>query len=145
MKKIVIVNNNMKVGGVQKSLYNLLWSIADRYDITLFLFCETGEYVDKLPKSVRIVPCSSLFRYLGVSQGECHDRLADRLVRGTLAALCKIFGRPFVIRLMSPSQKTLPSEYDIAISYLHNGNLKSFYGGVNEFVLTKLNAKRKIA
>ena len=145
MKKIVIVNNNMKVGGVQKSLYNLLWSIADRYDITLFLFCETGEYVDKLPKSVRIVPCSSLFRYLGASQGECHDRLADRLVRGTLAALCKIFGRPFVIRLMSPSQKTLPGEYDIAISYLHNGNLKSFYGGVNEFVLTKLNAKRKIA
>ena len=145
MKRIVIVNNNMKVGGVQKSLYNLLWSIADRYDITLYLFCETGEYVDKLPKSVRIVPCSSLFRYLGISQEECHAQLGDRLVRGFLAALCKIFGRPFVIRLMSLSQKTLPQEYDVAISYLHNGNIKSFYGGVNEFVLTKIKAKRKIA
>lgn len=135
----------MKIGGVQKSLYNLLWSIADQYDITLYLFCETGEYVDKLPQSVRIISCSSLFRYLGVSQGECHDRPSDRFVRGGLATLCKIFGRPFVIRLMSLSQKTLPDEYDVAISYLHNGNLKSFYGGVNEFVLTKIKAKRKIA
>ncbi|MFB2020520.1 glycosyltransferase [Pseudoflavonifractor sp. P01025] len=145
MKRIVIVNNNMKVGGVQKSLYNLLWSIAGQYDITLYLFSKTGAYIDELPESVKIVSCPSLFRYLGVSQGECHNRLHDRLIRGSLAALCKIFGRPFVIRLISLSQKTLSEEYDVAISYLHNGNIKSFYGGVNEFVLTKIKAKRKIA
>ena len=37
MKKIVIVNNNMKIGGVQKSLCNLLWSLHENYDITLVL------------------------------------------------------------------------------------------------------------
>ena len=44
MKKIIIVNNNMKVGGVQKSLCNLLWEL-DRlreYDVTLALFSPVG-------------------------------------------------------------------------------------------------------
>ncbi len=145
MKKIIIVNNNMKVGGVQKSLYNLLWSVSDRYEITLYLFSRTGEYVDRLPSNVRVVSCNSLFRYLGVSQSECGKRLWDRLIRGFLAMLCKLFGRPFVISIMALSQKTLPEKYDIAISYLQNGNLKSFYGGVNEFVLQKIIAKQKIA
>lgn len=135
----------MKVGGVQKSLYNLLWSVSDQYDITLYLFSRTGEYADQLPANVKILSCTSLFRYLGVSQEECRHWLPDRLARGFLALLCKIFGRPFVIRIMALSQKKLPGKYDVAVSYLQNGSLKSFYGGVNEFVLQKTDARRKIA
>ena len=45
MKKILIVNNNMHIGGVQKSLLNLLRSIGDSYDITLLLFFKGGEYM----------------------------------------------------------------------------------------------------
>lgn len=145
MKKIIIVNNNMKVGGVQKSLYNLLWSVSDQYDITLCLFSQTGEYADQLPRNVKVISCASLFRYLGVSQDECNDRVLDKLTRGLLAVLCKLFGRPFVVRIMELSQKMLSDEYDIAISYLQNGDLRSFYGGVNEFVLRKVSAKRKFA
>lgn len=81
MKKLIIVNNNMKVGGVQKSLCNLLWAIDGRYDVTLYLFCKTGAYLDELPPGVRVVACSSLFRYLGVSQQDCHS-WRDRLLRG---------------------------------------------------------------
>ena len=50
MKKILIVNNNMKIGGVQKSLCNLLWSVYDQYDITLFLFEPIGEYMKDIPE-----------------------------------------------------------------------------------------------
>ena len=81
MKKIIIVNNNMKVGGVQKSLYNLLWTIHKDYEITLLLFHFSGAYADQLPPDVRIVTCKGLFRYLGVSQDEC-KRFSDRLKRG---------------------------------------------------------------
>lgn len=42
----------MKIGGVQKSLCNLLWSILDQYDVTLFLFSPVGEYMDDIPKQV---------------------------------------------------------------------------------------------
>lgn len=145
MKKIIIVNNNMKVGGVQKSLYNLLWAVSEDYDITLYLFSKSGEYTDQLPPNVQVKTCTSLFRFLGVSQAECNNCLRDKLTRGVLAALCKLLGRPFVMRLISLSQKPLPEEYDVAISYLQNGDVHSFYGGVNEFVLQKVRAKKKIS
>mgnify|MGYP002517239001 CR=1 FL=1 len=145
MKKLLIVNNNMKIGGVQKSLYNLLWSISDQYDITLFLFAPIGEYMDNLPERVHVCSCDSLFRYLGVGQRECANNLHDRLIRGFLACICKLLGRSAVMPLLLCSQKPLPAYYDCAISYLHNGNPTHFYGGVNEFVLKKTNAARRIA
>ena len=54
MKKLLIVNNNMRVGGVQKSLYNLLWSLDyTEYEVTLLLFSKTGVYLDSLPDTLR--------------------------------------------------------------------------------------------
>ncbi|MCD8142590.1 MAG: glycosyltransferase [Clostridiales bacterium] len=144
MKKLIIVNNNMKVGGVQKSLCNLLWAIDGRYDVTLYLFCKTGAYLDELPPGVRVVACSSLFRYLGVSQQDCHT-WRDKLLRGCLAAVCKCFGRPAALGLMGFTQRTVEGHYDYAIAYLQNGRIRSFYGGVNEFVLRYVSAERKIA
>lgn len=145
MKKLLIVNNNMKIGGVQKSLYNLLWSVSDQYDITLLLFAPVGDYMDNLPERVRVCSCTSLFRYLGVGQGDCAGSLRDRLLRGFLACICKLFGRGAVMPLLLRSQKPLPGHYDCAISYLQNGSPRHFYGGVNEFVLSKTDAARKIA
>lgn len=143
MKKIIIVNNNMKVGGVQKSLYNLLWSLDGRYDVTLLLFRNTGAYSGLLPPTVKVIECSSLFRLLGISQGECSG--ADKLVRGMLVMLTRLFGRRIAMKLLLASQKILPETYDCAISYLHNGNNNNFYGGTQEFVLHRINAKKKVA
>ena len=71
--KIIIVNNNMKIGGVQKSLCNLLWSIHKEYDITLCLFSRCGSYLDDIPPDVKVVESKGPFGYLGVSQNECDN------------------------------------------------------------------------
>lgn len=143
MKKIIIVNNNMDIGGVQKSLYNLLWAIHDRYDVTLCLFRATGAYMDQLPPDIKIIECEGLFRYLGINQGRC--RGIHKLIRGGLAVTAKLFGRNIAMKLVSAGEKSLLEQYDCAISFLHNGNIKNFYGGVQEFVLKKIRASKKIA
>ena len=141
MKKIIFVNNNMKVGGVQKSLYNLLWAQDGRYDMTLLVFSPVGAYMDRLPPGVKVLTCDSLVRYLGLNQGECKRKLT----RGALAAYCRVFGRPAVMKLLLAPQKTLPGEYDCAIAFLQNGRKSNFYGGVQEFVLRRIKASRKVA
>lgn len=143
MKKILIVNNNMKVGGVQKSLYNLLWTLGDSYDVTLMLFRKTGAYLEQLPPGIKVLETKSLFRFLGLSQGQCSG--PDKLKRGFLAAVCRLFGRPAVMKLLLASQKTLPEHYHCAIAFLQNGNRKNFYGGVQEFVLHRVSAEKKAA
>lgn len=141
--KLIIVNNNMKIGGVQKSLYNLLWSVHEMYDLTLLLFAPVGAYLQDLPPSVRVIELKGLFRLLGISQDEC--RGIDKIIRGTFVILTRIFGRHAVLKLLLATQKRVAGDFDCAIAFLQNGNPKNFYGGVQEFVLHCVDAKKKVA
>ena len=133
----------MDVGGVQKSLYNLLWQIHDRYDVTLCLFSATGQYMDQLPQDIKILEVKGPFRYLGKSQQQWTG--VHHLLRGGLALCAKVFGRPGAMCLMQMGERALLQQYDCAISFLHNGNIKNFYGGTQEYVLRKVRAAKKVA
>lgn len=143
MKKIIIVNNNMEIGGVQKSLCNLLWAIHGQYEVTLCLFRASGAYMQELPPDVKIIECPGFCRYLGTSQSTWKG--GNKLLRGALAASAKVFGRSFAMKLVLAGEKKVPGEYDCAISFLHNGRQSNFYGGVQEFVLRRVKARKKIA
>ena len=143
MKKIIIINNNMQVGGVQKSLCDLLWAIHDRYEVTLYLFSRRGEYANDIPAGVKVLECGGTFRLLGVSQRQCAG--LDRLKRGALVLLCRVFGRRAVLRMMLAFERKVEGEYDCAVAFLQNGSWRNFYGGVQDFALDKVKASRKIA
>ena len=53
-KKLLIVNNNMHIGGVQRALVNLLGCIHDQYDVTLLLFHPAGVLMEEIPADVRV-------------------------------------------------------------------------------------------
>ncbi len=143
MKKILIVNNNMHIGGVQKALLSLLRAIEGRYDITLLLFHKGGEYMQQLPAGVKVITPNSLYCCLGMTK---YDKLSatERFCRGVLAGMTKLFGRKCALALMGIGQRKLEG-YDVAISYLHNGGNKLFYGGCNDFVLKFVQAEKKIS
>lgn len=143
MQKILIVNNNMNIGGVQKSLVNLLKSICSDYDVTLLLFHRSGALLSEIPDNVRVISVGTPYSYLGMSNVETNGHFFRKLGRSFYAACAKCFGIGFCMTLMRPFQKTL-REYDAAISFLHSGAPKSFYGGCNEFVLHHVRAKRKM-
>ena len=143
MKKILIVNNNMYIGGVQKSLISLLWNIRDRYDVTLLLFHPEGEYMDQIPPEVKVITAGGSYRYLAMSSQVKISR-KDRFFRSIFAGITRLLGRKYAVALMGIGQKTV-GEFDAAVSFLHNGADKFFYGGCNDFVLKHVSAKKKIA
>ena len=142
MKKILIVNNNLHIGGVQKALINLLWNIREQYDITLLLFSRSGELLEELPPDIRVICPSGAWRYLGMTRDDVHS-LQERIGRAFFAAITRVFGRKYAVSLMSLGQRKYAG-YDAAISYLHNSGDKVFYGGCNDFVLKHVRANRKI-
>ncbi len=144
MKKIVIVNNNLKTGGVQISLLNLLEEIKLLYDITLVVFHGDKQEIECVPKEVKVVSIDSPVRYLGMSQAEAKKSFGTFVGRSFWAILTRIFGRSNMMKWMLSFQKDL-SGFDYAISYLHEADQKAFYGGCNEFVLKKIHAEKKIA
>ena len=145
MKKILIVNNNLRVGGVQKALVSLLCELArdPELDITLLLFYPCGALRDQIPTRVRVITPSAAWRCWGLTRADAAP-MHDRVLRTFFAAITRLLGRARALRLAYPFQHTLRG-YDVAVSYLHSGAQHAFYGGCNEFVLHHVEAKRKIA
>ena len=54
MKKILITAYDLNIGGIEKSLINLLNKIHDKYKITLILEHKTGDLLNKIPKEIII-------------------------------------------------------------------------------------------
>lgn len=67
-KRILIVNNNMHIGGVQKALVNLLKEIASEYEVTLLLFYKGGELLQDVPENVCIITACDLLRCWGMTR-----------------------------------------------------------------------------
>ena len=143
-KKILIVNNNMQIGGVQKSLVNLLHAIHDKYDVSLLLFSKTGDYISDIPNDINIISIKSHYKYLGISMQMSQKNFFTFVGRGVYSLIGKVFGRRYATTLMNLTQKKVKG-YDVAISFLQNSRSKSFYGGCNDFVLNCVDAPRKIA
>ena len=142
-KKLLFVCNNLQIGGIQRSLVNLLEEISDRYEVTLFLFHPSGAY--SLPKNVRVISGNRAVRILGMSQSEAKAAgLLCGLWRGAFAALTRLFGCALPFRILTSFQH-LPEEYDAAISFMQNSAFRYFYGGCNEFVVRSVRAKKRIS
>jgi len=144
-KSILIVNNNMEIGGIQKALVNLLREIGSQYDVTLFLFHKHGELLKDVPDSVKIVEANPLLSLLGVSyeQSKGMGHLYF-LIRTGLSLFSKLFGNRVPIACLVHTAKRIGS-FDVAISYMQNSAKKMFYGGCNEFVFKKTIAHKKIS
>ncbi|MBR0447803.1 MAG: glycosyltransferase [Clostridia bacterium] len=143
MKEVLIVNNNMKVGGVQKSLQNLLWSLDPaEYKVTLLLFSKCGAYLDDLPDHVTVVEETGPFRLFGKSQSEYTG--LDGIRRAFLAVVSRCFGRDAAVKLLRRHQPNPTTSYDCAVSFLNNGPKDVFYGGAQDYVLYCTDAKRKV-
>lgn len=144
-RSLLLVNNNLATGGVQKSLINLIQKINGQFDITLYLFSNSGDHVKDIPPQVRVIEAPPLIKILGISQAQSKKLgLLYYLVRALCVLYSKLINNHLPISLLLKAQRKLKG-YDIAISFLHSGHDKSFYGGCNEFVLERVLAKQKVA
>ncbi len=142
MKKILFVNNNMYIGGVQKALVNLLNEIHDQYDITLLLFYKGGALTEQIPNDVTVIEAPFPLCCWGMNQKDAVG-FRNRLGRAFFAATTRLFGRKLALKIAFARKIKLPKYY-AAISYLHSGADKVFYGGCNEFVLDCVDAEKKL-
>ena len=56
MKKILFVNGHLNVGGVEKSLIDILKNINyEKYEVDLILFEDLGDYHEELPDGVNLI------------------------------------------------------------------------------------------
>jgi glycosyltransferase involved in cell wall biosynthesis len=145
MIKLLIVSDSLRVGGIQRSLENLL-NVIDyqKYEVTLFLFHYEAEYINKINKNVKVLSGNILLSIANTTSLEARKK--GRLyfvIRKIFALFCLVLGSNLVYKFMNLFE-TKKVGYDVAISFSNNIDNRSVYFGSNKFVLEKTKANRKI-
>ena len=133
MKKMLVVNNHMAVGGVQKSLIGFLKDMQKEYDVSLLLLYPSGPLMQMIPAGVHVLGTASLFRYFGMSQSDCR-RVSDRAIRASLVLLARFLGTDAVVRLAAKGMDSF-GVFDEIVSFHHPGRDKTIYGGTADYAL----------
>ena len=120
--KILITNGHLNVGGVEKSLVNLLNGIDySRYEVDLLLFEGTGDYFNEIPKDVNVIThdftktYGSFISVILNSLKEMDFKTIYFKIVLTLRNKLGINGE-ILLKLLNIFIKT-KSKYDIAIAY----------------------------
>ena len=63
MKKVLISSFDLEIGGVERSLINMLNSFDyENYDVDLMLYSHTGDFMNLLPNKVNLLKESEDYR-----------------------------------------------------------------------------------
>lgn len=144
MKKILIVNNNMHIGGIQKALLNLLNEAKGKFDITLLLFYKTGELLEYIPEEIKVIEGNKAIRIMGMTHSEAkNEGILTFLHRSFWTVMTRAFKIRFTFGILTHFCR-LPKEYDCAVSFMQNGAESVFYGGCADFVLNSVKSKNKV-
>jgi glycosyltransferase involved in cell wall biosynthesis len=137
-KKVLFVNGHLNIGGVEKSLIDVLKSFNyDLYEVDLILFEGLGDYANEVPTAVNIV-----YYDLSKTYGPIKQCILENLIKRNWFALClrliffleKLIGVK-ALSLAKPLFK-LSKKYDCAIAYR--------VGFCTDFVGYIVNSKNKV-
>lgn len=150
-KSILICSHAMEIGGAERSLLDLLYTFDyEKYNVDLFLYRHSGEWLKDIPKKVNLLPESAKYSSLLVPMAELIGKKQFALLAGRFAgrALAKIYSKSHNFTCSAVgieyshkfTKSFLPKinpdkKYNLAISFLTP----------HYFVAEKVNADKKIA
>ncbi|WP_394218335.1 glycosyltransferase [Halobacillus trueperi] len=146
MKDVLIASYDMEVGGVERSLISLLNNFDyEQYKVDLMLYSHTGDFMDLLPTSPRLV--DEMKPYKTFRMSILQTMKSGQVLIGLMRLLAKYRASrhrseengykqmQYIWKLLIPYLPKFEKTYDVAISYLWP----------HYFVAEKVNAKTKIA
>lgn len=141
--KILVVNNNMQIGGIQKSLLNLLNCIHNDYEITLLLFSNYGVLLKEIPKNVDVIFADKRLEILGTPWNALKKTPKTLFYKFYSKLLCRIKGKDSALRFLFKKQKKIIG-FDTVISYTHCTPENALSICTPEFVLDCAESNNKV-
>lgn len=150
-KKIIICSHAMEIGGAERSLLDMLGCFDyDKFDVDLFLYRHSGEWIDNIPAQVNLLPEIPQYASLAVPMIDLVKNFQLKILFGRLKGkksatkfnsenklnhsdVAIEYSHKFTCKYMPQIQPD--KQYDLAISFLTP----------HYFVAKKVNAKKKIA
>lgn len=144
-KKMLIVLDSFHIGGISKSLINLLPHLSSNYDCDLLIFDDVNLNKNLIPNNVRLLESNNWLRLLGMNKKQvktysiilfllkCFYILVSRLLNGS-------FSRSLIFCFFR-----FKHFYDVAVSFSQDTGWKNISTGCNQFVIKKVLSTIKIS
>jgi glycosyltransferase involved in cell wall biosynthesis len=152
MKKDILISvYDMEIGGIERSLINMLeYMDYEKYNVDLLIFSHTGELMNLIPDKVNIYPQIRKFTVFRKPVVQC--LMEGHFVTSIIRVICKILAMivsknknltegPGYIQMQLTSKylsnlmPKIRKKYDLAISY----------AWPHDFIANRVNADKKIA
>lgn len=147
MKKVLIAISDMNVGGIQKSLLELLKALSKCQDYEVSLFCckMEGAFLERIPENIKILPENPYAVAAEQTLSACKKRgIKYYFFRMILSFWSKCFTKALPAAILCRFIGKIGEEYDVAISYSQPIEDHVFCNMTNEIVLNCVNANTKI-
>ena len=146
-KKVLIVGQNLRLGGVQRALLNFVGYLSQKeeYDVTLFCFGD-GLLREEIPANVRVLSGCRKLQLIATPLAEVLSSRSksDKAWRIGACFLAEIFGSSCVYQALFNAMDA-NEQFDIAISYFSDVPNGLFNKGTAQYVREFSNANHKIA
>jgi len=150
-KRILISVYDMEIGGIERSLINMLEHFDyERYEVDLLIFSHQGDLLSQLPQNVRLLPEKGSYTVFRKPMKQClkEGRIASVAVRLLVKLIADARARrlklsegsgyvqlQLVSKYMSMLLPSIDNRYDAAISY----------AWPHDFMLKRVKADKKLA
>ena len=142
-EKILIVNNNLQIGGIQKSLINLLNATKNHYDITLLLFSDYGELYAQIPNGIHVILADKRLQVLGTPWVYLKSDILAVFYKIVSYGINRFFGKKRALKYLFRRQ-SIVTGFDHIISFSHCTNQNNLSVCTPEFVLECTEGRDKI-
>lgn len=149
--KILITVYDMEIGGIERSLINMLESFDyDKYDVDLFICNHSGDFMSLIPDKVNLLPQIPAYTVFRKSMRQClqEGQVSAVLIRILAKVISRVKAKSrqlkegsgyiqmqLVPKYMSYVLPNWEKKYDLAISY----------AWPHDLVASKVSARKKIA
>ncbi|WP_261302580.1 glycosyltransferase [Paenibacillus andongensis] len=149
--KILITVYDMEIGGIERSLINMLESFDyDRYDVDLFICSHSGDFLSLIPDKVNLLPQIPNYTVFRKSMIRCfkEGHFSALIIRLLSKAIAGMKAR---VRLLKEGSGYIQMQLDLKYtSYVlpklkNNYDLAISYAWPHDIVANKVEAAKKIA
>ena len=116
-KKILFVNDEMRMGGVARVLNTLMAALPeDRYEIDLLVLHKEGMLLDEIPSKVRVIEGSSFFNTVDQSLELLLQERKIKDLAGKIRLLLYMKTGLIRNRIRAERKKILDKQYDVEVA-----------------------------
>lgn len=146
MKKILVVNKGLAIGGIEIALVNMVNALQEQYHVDVMVFDAVGSVKDRLSPNVNLLTPSWRFQALGMPLKRALKTKRLRIIAFRLFATVwtKLFDNRLPIQMAIKHQEKLRG-YDLAIAFHQEMRKHTVASGFSRFVDQCTDAKQKVA